>query len=343
MTSIRLTEPGRFEIIETGPPNPPGPKEALIRVEHVGLCGTDIHAFHGRQPFFSYPRILGHELGVVVEKTGSEVTAVSPGDRCAVEPYLARPGDRAFARGKTNCSASTQCLGVHVDGGMRPRILMPAEKLHASGILDTRALALTEMLCIGCHAVERARLLGDELVAVVGLGPIGLAAAQFAILKGAKVVLIDVAEERLQMARRIFPEAILLKSEVGVPIGDKWKVELGEFPEVVFECTGNAKSMEKSIELPDYGGRIILVGLCLEDIAFNDPSFHKRELSIISSRNATARNFKEVISQLESGSIHPDRWITHECKAVEFPNVVNDWLQPDSGLLKGMIKFGHPD
>ncbi|MBT5815764.1 MAG: alcohol dehydrogenase catalytic domain-containing protein, partial [Opitutales bacterium] len=132
MDTIRLIEPGAFELIDTEEPEPPSEGMALVKVLHVGLCGTDIHAFQGNQPFFSYPRILGHELGVAIVALGENCGNLKVGMRCSVEPYLSHSGDRAFARGKTNCSSSTQCMGVHVDGGMRERILIPADKLHPS-------------------------------------------------------------------------------------------------------------------------------------------------------------------------------------------------------------------
>ena len=339
MLSIQLTEPKRLEKIDVPELTAPGKGEVLVRVEHVGVCGTDIHAYHGRQPFFTYPRILGHELGVVVESVGSGVSGVMPGDRCAVEPYLATPGDRAFSRGKTNCSSTTQCLGVHLDGGMRERMIVPENKLHASEKLDTKALALVEMLSIGCHAVERARLLKDETVAVVGLGPIGLATLQFVRSEGVEAIGVEVSDDRLTACSEIFPDVRLLKGDVDTPVSEVWKKEIGVSPDVVFDCTGNARSMEQSIELPDFGGRIVLVGLCLDSISFNDPSFHKRELSILSSRNATAKNFKEVIRQLEQDLIAPEKWIRHECAASEFPRKIEEWIQPAAGLIKGMIRF----
>lgn len=339
MLTIRLEEPKRFEILDTAEPDSPGPDEVLVRIEHVGVCGTDIHAYHGRQPFFSYPRILGHELGVVIEEVGKGVETLAPGDRCSVEPYLAAPGDRAFERGKTNCSSSTQCLGVHVDGGMRERIILPSGKLHKSDILDTRSLALVEMLSIGSHAVERSTLLGDETVAVIGLGPIGLATLQFARSKAGKVVGIDISDQRLRACEGLFPGVHTLKGDPGQSVSEIWSREYGAFPEVVFDCTGSSKSMEQSIELPDYGGRIVLVGLCLDDISFSDPSFHRRELSIISSRNATAANFSEVLESLESGAINADQWITRECSPRSLPDVIEEWIQPDSGLIKGVIRF----
>lgn len=341
MLTLTLNEPNSLSVGDTAPPRSESLKsnEVLVRVRHVGLCGTDIHAIHGNQPFFSYPRILGHELGVTVEAIGAGVTSLKLGDTCCVEPYLSSPGDRAFARGKTNCSQSTRCLGVHVDGGMREYIVLPAEKLHRSEILNTSKLALVEPLCIGHHAVERAALIGDEVVAVVGLGPIGLGALQFAKLSGAKVIGVDICPKRIAKALELFPSLDVLQVDPEQGVLEQWS-DLGiENPEVVIECTGSKPSMETSILLPGFGGRIVFVGIYNGELTFSNPDFHKRELSIISSRNATARNFKSVIELIENGSVDVGPWITHRCSAEEFPDQFSDWVAPGSEILKGVIEF----
>jgi 2-desacetyl-2-hydroxyethyl bacteriochlorophyllide A dehydrogenase len=338
MLAIQLTKPGLFETVEVPHPGKPGEGEVLVRVRHVGLCGTDIHAFHGRQPFFAYPRILGHELGVEVEEIGPGVDSLRTGVRCAVEPYLSTPGDRAFARGKTNCAASTRCLGVHCDGGMVERLLLPARLLHPAEA-GTESLALVETLCIGHHAVGRADPVGDETAVVVGAGPIGLAAAQFAVLRGLAVTMVDVSATRLERARRLVPGLSTFARTAGETSAEDLFASLGEPPEIVWDCTGNAGSMETSIELAAHGGKVVMVGIVRERISFDDPLFHGRELSLLASRNAVGRDFASVLSAIESGNVDTAEWITHRTPARDFPDVVENWLTPESGLLKGILQF----
>jgi 2-desacetyl-2-hydroxyethyl bacteriochlorophyllide A dehydrogenase len=339
MKTVTLQKPGEFTLEETETPSAPGPGDVLVRVKHVGICGTDIHAYHGRQPFFDYPRITGHELGVVIEEIGEGVEGLEIGQHCSVEAYLAQPGDLAFSRGKTNCTSTTQCLGVHVDGGMREHVILPANKMHPS-TLSTEHLALVEMLCIGNHAVERAALLGDEVIAVIGAGPIGLGAIQFARQDGTKVIAVDISEERLAKCKAAFPDVEILQIiPGGDPLVDAFRAKFGALPEVVIECTGSKQSMEASILLPDFSGRIVMVGFFSGELVFSNPDFHKRELTILSSRNATAHNFKDVIQQLEAGKVNPDTWITHHCKAEEFPVLIDEWLKPEAGLIKGIVSF----
>src|SRR6476620_1395148 len=179
MDALRLEAPKTFRRVDLPVPATPGPGEALVRVHRVGICGTDISAYLGKMPFVTYPRILGHELGVEVIAAGDDVTHVKPGDRCSVEPYINDPTSYASRRGRPNCCEKLQVLGVHTDGGMRPAFLVPARKLHPGGNLSFEQLALVETLAIGCHAVNRSGLTADESCLIIGAGPIGLATLEF--------------------------------------------------------------------------------------------------------------------------------------------------------------------
>src|SRR5438874_8222376 len=168
MKAIQLEKPQSFRRIEIAEPPEPGPGEALVRIHRIGICGTDYGGFLGKMPFFSYPRIPGHELGVEVLDVGSGVANVKPGDRCAVEPYINCQACYACLRGHTNCCEKHQTLGVHCDGGLRPRFLVPARKLHISRTLNYDQLALVETLAIGCHAVARSGLKAEESCLIIG-------------------------------------------------------------------------------------------------------------------------------------------------------------------------------
>src|SRR4051812_37240758 len=202
MDALQLESPKKFQPVELPEPPPAAPGEALVRVHRVGICGTDISAYLGKMPFVTYPRILGHELGVEVVAIGDGVSNVNRGDRCSVEPYINDPESYASRRGRPNCCERLQVLGVHIDGGMRPQFVLPARKLHPAGSLTFEQLALVETLAIGCHAVSRSGLTGDETCLIIGAGPIGLATLEFVKLTGAKVVVVDLSERRLDFCRR---------------------------------------------------------------------------------------------------------------------------------------------
>ncbi|HEY0790918.1 MAG TPA: zinc-binding alcohol dehydrogenase family protein [Chthoniobacterales bacterium] len=338
MKTIRLEEPGHLALVSTEGPGALRPDETLVRVHRIGVCGTDIHAFNGKQPFFNYPRILGHELGVEVVATGDPASKVKPGDRCALEPYLNCGTCIACRRGKPNCCVNLKVLGVHTDGGMREQLVVPTRKLHPSGRLTLDQLALVETLGIGCHAVERAGLQAGEFVLVIGAGPIGLAVIQFAMEAGTQVIVLDVNAKRLAFCREQLhvPQAVNAGSEN--PLEALQRITSGDLPTAVFDATGNPKSMAGAFAYPAHGGRLTFVGLFPGDLTFNDPDFHRRELSVLASRNARPENFTRIIELIEAGRIDTRSWITHraafEDAVAEFPS----WTKPETGVIKAMIE-----
>lgn len=334
MLQISLEQPGRFVAADV--PEPAAAGEALVRVHRVGVCGTDLHAFAGKQPFFSYPRVLGHELGVEVIDPGETPNGLKAGDRCAVEPYLNCGKCIACRRGKPNCCTSLQVFGVHTDGGMRPLLRVPARKLHVSAKLDYDQLALVETLGIGAHAVERAQPGADEFVLVTGAGPIGLSVIQFAQARGVKLAVMDVSDARLEFVRKLGVPHTLKPGAAAVE--ELKQIGGGELPTCVIDATGNPQSMQGCFELPAHGGRIVFVGLFQGDVTFNDPNFHRRELTLLASRNALPCTFREVLQRVESGQVDTRPWITHRLKLAEVPEVFPRDIAGNAAVLKAMIE-----
>ncbi len=340
MKSVILKEPTHFEVIETKAPLVPTENEVQLRVKRVGICGTDLHAYVGNQPFFTYPRVLGHELALEVISIGSTAIQnnLSIGDLCCVRPYLNCGTCDACLRGFENACLHNKVLGVHIDGGMQELINLPVDKLHKSNILNENELALVEMLSIGCHAVRRAQIIPGETVLIVGVGPIGLGVAQFAHLAGAHVIALDVSTPRLQFAKKqaAVEHSIDGKENVFEQIQ---AIMHGRLPTVVFDATGNPNSMMKSFEYVAHGGRLVFVGLFQGDVTFNDPEFHRRELTLLASRNATSQDFHQVISALENKKFDVQPWITN-CSSPE--QMIQDfpkWLDPANGVVKAMFSF----
>ena len=344
MRTITLEQPGNLRLSETPGPQKISGEQALVRVRRIGICGTDIHAFRGKQPFFSYPRILGHELGVEIIEIGSNERGLAAGDRCAVEPYLNCENCIACRRGKPNCCAKLQVLGVHVDGGMRDLIALPIRKLHKSAVLSLEQLALIETLGIGAHAVQRACLQAGECVLVVGAGPIGLSVIQFARLANVKLIVLDVNEQRLSFCRgQMNVEHSIQKSSAPAhprEVLDRLSALTdGDMPTAVFDATGNATSMAESFSYVAPGGRLVYVGLFQGEIAFNDPDFHRRELSILATRNSTPSDFTRIIALVEAGQIDTTPWITHRASCEEMIGCFPNWLEPKNGVLKAIVEW----
>jgi len=336
--AIVLEEPGTLRLHDMPLPAQPGPGEALLRVRRVGICGTDLHAYAGNQNFFSYPRIMGHELAVEVLALGAGVEDVSVGETCCVIPYLHCGHCIACRRGKTNCCAGMQVLGVHVDGGMREQFVLPADKLLKADGIPPEQLALVEMLAIGAHAATRAAITPGEKTLVIGAGPIGLATAQFALLAGADVAVMEMDAGRLEFCRRA------LDIERLVDARDDAQAQLhslhgGELPTLVFDCTGSARSMAAAFDYVAHGGTLVLVGHVKGDIAFNDPHFHSHELSLLASRNAKPADFSWVIECLRAGQVQLAEWITHRATPQSILRDFPTWLDPATGVIKAMLSF----
>ncbi len=337
MRALRLERPGHFELVDIAPPPAPGPGEVLVGVRRIGVCGTDLHAFAGNQPFFSYPRVLGHELGVEVLAAGEGSGDLAPGDRCSVEPYMNCGRCVACRRGKPNCCVGLKVLGVHADGGMTETIVVPARKLHRSRTLSFDQLALVETLAIGCHAVNRAAPAAGEFVLVAGAGPIGLSVIQFAVEAGCRVIVLDVNESRLSFCGRQMGAAHLVDGSREDPVEALARITGGEMPTTVFDATGSPRSMAASFLYPAHGGTLAFVGLFQGEVSFNDPNFHRRELTLLACRNALPGDFDRIIALVEAGRIDTSPWITHRAALAEAAGSFPSWALPGSGVIKAMI------
>lgn len=339
MKALSLAEPKRWERLDIPEPAAPGPEDALVRVSHVGICGTDLSGYLGKMPFFSYPRIPGHELGVEVVAVGSAVTNVKPGDRCAVEPYINCRQCYACRRGHTNCCEKHQTLGVHCDGGLRPLFTVPGRKLHISRELTFEQLALVETLAIGCHAVDRSGLKSDESCLIIGAGPIGLSALEFAKLTGAKIIVADMHEGRLDFCRKTMGVEHTLKP------GETFERDLreltdGHLPDVVIDATGSVASMSAAFGLITHAGRLVYVGITTEEVKFRHPMFHKPEGTLLCSRNALSADFARIISLIEAGRIDTGPWITHRTKFDDLIDVFPSFTKPETGVIKAIVEVG---
>jgi 2-desacetyl-2-hydroxyethyl bacteriochlorophyllide A dehydrogenase len=308
-------------------------------VHQVGICGTDISGYLGKMPFFSYPRIPGHELGVEVLEVGAGVTNVRAGDRCSIEPYINCQECYACRRGHTNCCETNQTLGVHCDGGLRPRFLIPARKLHISRILGFEQLALVETLAIGCHATNRSALQPEETCLIIGAGPIGLATLEFVKLTGAKVIVLDVNEQRLGFCRKTMgvEHTLLLTANVDA---DLRALNDGRLPDVVIDATGNSASMSSAFSLITHGGRLVFVGITTDEVRFRHPIMHKSEGTLLCSRNALSADFTRIIGLIEEGRIDTRPWITHRASFEELIDVFPSYTKPETGVIKAVVAVG---
>lgn len=338
MKAIRLEEPGQFNWIEQPAPLQPAPHEVLLKMKRLGICGTDLHAFKGQQPFFSYPRILGHEIAAEVVEFGDQVQHLSIGELCTVMPYRNKDVDQAVRRGKTNCGGALSVFGVHEDGAMQEYITYPGHLVFPANELSLDQIAMIEPLAIGSHAVERAEIQADDIVLVIGAGPIGIGTVAMALLKGAKVLILDMNENRLAFMARNYPSVTCVRLNDNV-VPTLQELLSGDLPTVILDATGNKTSMQNCLEYVAVGGTIVYIGLFIGDIVFQDPLFHRKEITLKASRNALATDFSKLIKLLKSGLVNIDGYVTHH---VPFQALVEEFPKlylPEEQVIKAVVEF----
>ena len=309
--------------------------EVLLRVKRVGVCGTDLHIFTGKQPYLSYPRVMGHELSGIVE-AAPDNGSLRPGDTVYVMPYLSCGTCIACRAGKTNCCVRIQVLGVHRDGAFTEYLTVPQQFVHKAEGVSLDQAAMVEFLAIGAHAVRRSGLRAGQRVLVVGAGPIGMAAMIFAQLRGATVTALDGRQDRVDFCTSA------LGIQAGVPLGEGDEERLaeltgGEFFDVVFDATGNPQAMERGFKFVAHGGSYVLISVVGANITFSDPEFHKREMTLMGSRNATTEDFTTVLDAMRAGLI-PSALNTHRLALADVPTQFQNLLDPSAGVIKALVE-----
>jgi 2-desacetyl-2-hydroxyethyl bacteriochlorophyllide A dehydrogenase len=338
MTTLICISPGELAYAEAAAPLA-RPGFSVLRIRRIGVCGTDLHAFEGTQPYFEYPRILGHELaGDIVDL--DKAPGFQPGEAVTIIPYFSCGTCIACRNGKPNCCVYLKVCGVHIDGGMVEYLSVPSSALiHGRGLGYDR-LALIEPLAIGAHAVHRAAIRPGEFALIVGAGPIGLGIFESVRLAGAEPIVMDINERRLKFCCDRL-NAIHTVDANADPIDRLRHITRGDMPTVVFDATGSLRAIETAFQYVAHGGRYILVGLQKGDIRFSHPEFHKRELTLMSSRNATHEDFDRVIQAMEKGLIDPDPYITHRTPFAKVSTEFASWLDPGGGVIKAMIEINN--
>ncbi len=339
MKAIRLDEPRQLRHVDIPPPSAPGPGQALVQTHRMGICGTDYSGYLGKMPFFRYPRIPGHELGVTVLETGEGVTSVVPSDRCSVEPYMNCRTCYACRQGRPNCCETLEVIGVMIDGGLCERFLIRADKLHTSRSLSLEQLALVETLGIGCHATDRGTPREGSHVLIVGAGPIGLATLEFTRLTGAVITVMDRVESRLDFCRRQYGiRNTVLFEDIDGAVEEMRSITGGDMYSLVTDATGSPASMSSALTYVAHTGTLVYVGITTDNVTFPHPALHRPEMTIKGSRNAVPSDFTRIIDLIETGTIDTGPWITHRCAFEDVVRNFEGYTRPESGVIKAIIE-----
>jgi len=338
MKTLVCTEPGNLEYEERDQPELK-PGYALIKIKRIGICGTDLHAFEGTQPFFTYPRVLGHELAGELIAANDAPPGFEPGQAVTFIPYFNCQVCIACRMGKPNCCTQIQVCGVHTDGGMAEYLQVPSRLLvHGEG-LSFDELALVEPLAIGAHGIKRADVQPGEFVLVIGAGPIGLGIMEFARIAGAKVIAMDINEQRLDFCKTKLKVDYTINALNGNITEQLQEITNNDMPTVVIDATGSQKAINNAFLYLAHGGRYVLVGLQKGDLIVSHPEFHKRESTLMSSRNATRADFEHVISSMKKGLVDPTNYITHRVNFDQVKQDFNQWLDPKNGVIKAIVEI----
>ncbi len=335
MKVLVCTEPGKLSYTTKEMPQLQA-GNTLLKIKRIGICGTDLHAFDGTQPYFTYPRILGHELAAEVVAGNGDFKA---GDLVTVIPYINCGKCLACRSGKTNCCSAIQVLGVHTDGGMAEYIQVPTRLLLHSQGLSLDELALVEPLAIGAHGVRRAAVKNNEYVLVIGAGPIGLGAMEFARIAGGKVIALDINPQRLNFCKDKLKVGHTINALTDDVMARLQEITGGDMPTVVIDATGSQKAINNAFQYMAHGARFVLIGLQKSEISFSHPEFHKREATLMSSRNATREDFDLVISSMKNKLVDPANYITHRVNFDEVATAFKSWLDPANGVIKCMVSI----
>ncbi|AZO03262.1 MULTISPECIES: zinc-binding alcohol dehydrogenase family protein [unclassified Mesorhizobium] len=338
MKAVVCRSPGDLVLEDRAAPGAPPPGWARVAVSHVGICGTDYHIFEGKHPFLAYPRIMGHEVsGIIVEK--GEGIDLAVGEAVIINPYLSCGQCIACRHGKPNCCVRIEVLGVHRDGAMCDEILVPAQNLYPTNGLSLADAAAVEFLAIGAHAVRRSLGQPGQRTLVIGAGPIGLGTAIFARIAGLDVSLLDMSSERLGFAEKELGFAPLDTSKASAADLVR-QATFGEGFDLVFDATGNTTSVQSAFAHVAHGGTLVLVSVVKDDIAFSDPEFHKREMTLVGSRNALKADFEHVAASIRNGAVPLGKLVTHRTTLAATPRDLARWTHEKSGLIKAVIEVG---
>ncbi|MEY4385227.1 MAG: hypothetical protein RLY20_510 [Verrucomicrobiota bacterium] len=334
MKALFITQPGTTAYGEAKAPQPK-PGEVLLQVRRLGYCGSDLNTFRGFNPLVTLPRIPGHEIGATI----AEVTAGVPaqfktGMEVTVVPYTTCGTCPSCRSGRVNACRSNQTLGVQRDGAFTECIAVPWQKVVCSEKLSLTELTLVEPLSVGFHAVERGRVTGADTVLVFGCGMIGLGAISgAALLRGARVIAVDVDDAKLALAKKAgAAEVINSKSE---NLHDKLQaLTNGDGPGVVIEAVGLPATFRAAVDEVAFAGRVVYIGYAKEQVAYETKYFVMKELDIMGSRNATAQNFADVVSVLESKRYPVAETITRVVPFAEAGSALAAWAADPSRVTK---------
>jgi len=337
MKALVVEGPGKARIAER-PEISHSSTEAILQVRMVGLCGTDLNTFRGRNAMVQFPRVLGHEIAATLLEpvTASDGVELSAGTHVTLSPYSACGSCPSCRRGRFNACQSNQTLGVQRDGGLIERLTVPVEKLYPAS-LSLRELCLVEPLTVGFHAAARGRVTAEDTVAVFGCGGVGLGAIAGSAARGARTIAIDLDDEKLEIARKAGGTDLIHSSREDLHTRLA-EITDGNGPDCMIEAIGLPETFRAAVEEVAFTGRVVYVGYTKEPVSYETRLFVQKELDILGSRNALPEDFRAVIHMLEGKRFPVEDAISVVAPMEEAPSLLRQWSDNPAAFTKILIE-----
>jgi len=334
MKALMIDRPGEARVVDIERPTA-DPREATMRIRRIGLCGTDLSTFLGKNPLVTYPRIPGHEVAATLERVPANDLGLAEGMDVTLSPYTSCGTCTSCRQGRVNACRANQTLGVQRDGALLDHFSMPLAKLFAAP-LPIEELCLVEPLTVGCHAVSRGRVSASDTVAIFGCGGVGLGAVSAAAFRGANVITIDVDDRKLVIARNAGARHSINSTREDVHTRLQ-EITGGHGPDVIIEAVGRPDTFRAAVEEVAFTGRVVYIGYAKDHVSYETRLFVQKELDILGSRNALAEDFREVIRMFEQKRFPTAEAISTTVPLKDAPAILRAWSENPAAYTKIMI------
>ena len=338
MKGLIISKPGEIEVVELDMPDP-GHGEVLLKIKYVGFCGSDLGTYLGRNPMVQYPRIPGHEISAEIIGQGPGVPQdITTGTPVTVVPYTSCGKCPSCRRGREHACRYNQTLGVQRDGAMREYMTVPWQKILQAASLIDRELAMVEPLTVGFHAIGRAGVTRSDTVMVMGCGMIGAGAIAGATDRGATVIAVDIDDHKLVMAKKMGARFLINSKESDL---HHLLVELtgGDGPDVVVEAAGSPATYRTAVDEVAFTGRVVCIGYSGEEVSFATRLFVQKEMDILGSRNATAEDFRNVVTYMGKGHFPAASLVSHEVNLAGAGQALQQWADDPGKVMKILLNL----
>ncbi len=336
MKALVIRKPGEAAI-ETVPEPVRRRDEVLLKVRMIGMCGSDLNSFRGKNPLVQYPRIPGHEIAATVVEDRRSDGAFLAGVNVTLSPYTSCGKCAACLRNRPNACRRNETLGVQRDGAMTEYISVPPAKLYRAN-LSLKELCLVEPLTVGFHAAVRGRVTGADTVAIFGCGGVGLGAIAASHFAGAKTIAVDLDDQKLSIARSA--GAVESINTVRETLHARLlELTNGHGPDVIIEAIGLPETFRAAVEEVAFTGRVVYIGYAKEPVAYETRLFVQKELDILGSRNALPHDFERVIQMLEEHRFPVEAAVGSVVTLDEVPGILQAWSENPSRFTKIMVRL----